>query len=108
MTKLKAKDFDDYIGSINTCEAEKRVSNQILLNSHNDCFISRPNRKNMERYQLENLIPGHNYAIQVMLKIDKEFVSYEILKIFKGRHCVHILNDHNQLPNIQPNLIEDN
>lgn len=109
LTKLKTKDVDDYIDSINICEAEKRISNKISLNSSYDCIMSRPNHKDMERYQLKKLIPGHNYVIQVMLTIDKEFVSYQTLKIYKGRHCyVPILNDQNQLPNIQPNLIEGN
>lgn len=108
VTKLNTKDVDDYIGSINTCQAEKRISNKISLNSNYDCIMSRPNHE-MERYQLQKLIPGHNYVIQVMLTINKEFVSYQTLKIYKSRHCyVPILNDHNQLPNIQPNLIEDN
>lgn len=66
--------------------------------------MSRPNRRDMERYQLKKLIPGYNYVIQVMLTIDKDFVSYETLKIYKGRHCYVP----KQLPNTQPNHIEDN
>lgn len=64
---------------------------------------------------MKNLVPGHSYIIQVMMKIDKEFISYQTLKVLKSHHCfVPILSEQNQLPNtmksdhLQHNEIEDN
>lgn len=70
----------------------------------------------MERFKLKNLEPNHGYVIQVILKINKEIIAYQPLKLFKSRYCFKpILNsNHNQLPNfvsssLQPHRhIEDN
>lgn len=49
---------------------------------------------------MKNLEPNHGYIIQVMLKLSKEVISYQPLKLFKSHHCFKpILNNQNQLPN---------
>lgn len=71
--------------------------------------------KNMERFKLENLEQNHGYVIQVTLKVNKEVISYQTLKLFKSHHCFKpILNNANQLPknamplNSTDQHIEDN
>lgn len=53
----------------------------------------------MERFKVKNLEPNHGYIIQVTVKVSKEVISYQPLKLFKGHHCFKpILNNANQLP----------
>lgn len=83
------------------------------------CFFFRINSSqsnNMERFEVKDLEPNHAYIIQVMLKVSKEFISYQPLKLLKSHHCFKpILNNLNQLPSYaMPSLqfkhqhIEDN
>lgn len=68
----------------------------------------------MERFKLKNLEQNHGYVIQVTLKLNKEVISYQTLKLFKSHHCFKpILNNANQLPSAMPpnstdQHIEDN
>lgn len=54
----------------------------------------------MERYTVTDLLPGHNYIVQVMLRRDHESLPYQTVNIQKShsRHCFASISSRNQLP----------
>lgn len=54
----------------------------------------------MERYTVTDLLPGHNYIVQVMLRRDHESLPYQTVNIQKNhsRHCFAPISSQNQLP----------
>lgn len=56
----------------------------------------------MERYTVTDLMPGHNYIVQVMLRRDHESLPYQTVIIEKShsRHCFALISSKKQLPKI--------
>lgn len=54
----------------------------------------------MERYTVTDLMPGHNYIVQVMLRRDHESLPYQPVSIQKSRsrYCFASFSSQNQLP----------
>lgn len=54
----------------------------------------------MERFTVTDLLPGHNYIVQVMLRLDHESLPYQTVSIQKShsRHCFATTSSQNQLP----------
>lgn len=54
----------------------------------------------LERYTVTDLMPGHNYIVQVMLRRDHESLPYQTVNIPKShsRHCFALISSKNQLP----------
>lgn len=54
----------------------------------------------MERYTVTDLLPGHNYIVQVMLRRDHESLPYQTVNIQKSHshHCFAPISTQNQLP----------
>lgn len=50
----------------------------------------------MERFKLENLEPNHGYIIQVILKMNKDIIAYQPLKLFKSQLCFKPILNYNQ------------
>ncbi|XP_031616946.1 uncharacterized protein LOC116336893 isoform X2 [Contarinia nasturtii] len=112
--KIRAKSFNDFITSIDTCDMEK-YQKKFLPNKKYDCITSShddSSAKSMERFKLKYLEQNHGYVIHVTLKVNKEVISYQTLKLFKSHHCFkQILNNTIQLPtfpNATSQHIEDN
>lgn len=63
----------------------------------------------MERFKLNNLEPNQGYIIQVILKVNKNIIAYQPLKLFKSRFCFKpILNSNqNQLPKFVSSSLYD-
>lgn len=54
----------------------------------------------MERYTVTDLLPGQNYIVQVMLRLEHESLPYQTVNIQKSHshHCSATSSSQSQLP----------
>lgn len=119
--KLKSRNIEDNALTINTCNLSK--SQRKLFATIEKCFVPTTTNRyvplddwgstdgiqfmffrfirsnGMERYTVNDLLPGNNYIVQVMLRREQERLPYQTVHIQKSRsyYCLASINN-NKLP----------